>query len=476
MSLSTKTLALLGVGAVTAALGGHALLDKGPSADQVRVVAYFTDSSPLLPGNVVKASGVDVGTITDITLDHGKARVTMNVDRSALPLHRDVRATITTQDLLGERFVKLDRGSDSSPALPAPYVISTEHTARVVDLQDVLNSVDTPTATALSALLTETGEGVRGQGKQAGEAIAALKPAMTQARDLASILADQNALLTRLVDNTQPVAAALAADDGRQLDQLVRSATRSLETVAAERTALQTSLRELPGTIAHSRTALADLAGVARPATRTLASVRPVTDDLKDISGELQRFSDAADPALASLPPVLAQADRLLAQAAPVVRALKPATRDLVPNAAAARQLSDVALSGRSLTNLMEFVKGWSMATSDYDAISHYFKAMVPLSPASLGDTAAGLLPALPDNVLHGLPVPTAPTLPLPPRTPVPPKNPLKNLLGGLLGGLSGQGTASQGTATQGTAGRDSATGLSQDQESSLLGQLLGGL
>lgn len=464
MTVNRKAIALLGAGALAAALLGRTLLHQGPGANQVEVVAYFKDSSPLLPGNVVKASGVDVGTITGIDLVHGVARVKMAVDRSALPLHRDVRATITTQDLLGERFVKLDRGSDDSPALAAPYVISTSHTARVVDLQDVLNSVDTPTATALSALLTESGEGLRDQGGKAAAAIAALRPAMTQVKDLSAILADQNGLLTKLVDNTQPVAASLAAGQGKQLDELVTAATRSLESVAAEHQALRTSLRQLPDTIAHSRTALADLAGVAEPATQTLRSVRPATDDLKDISGELQRFSDAADPALASLPPVLAQADRLLAQAAPVVQALRPASRDLVPASASARQLSDVALSGRSLTNLMEFVKGWSMATSDYDSVSHYFKAMVPLSPAPLGDTVAGLLPALPDNTVpHDLPLPSSPGLPLPGRQPVAPNNLLGSLLGGLLGG------------SPSTTDRNSATGLSQKQETSLLGQLLGG-
>ena len=465
MSIRLKTLALIGVGAVAATLGGRALTADGPGGDEVKVVAYFTDSSPLLPGNVVKASGVDVGRIADIDLDRGLARVTMVVDRSALPLHRDARATITTQDLLGERFVRLDRGSDHSPALTAPYVIENAQTARVVDLQDVLNSVDTPTATALSALVTEAGEGVRGQGDKAAKAIAALRPAMVQVDDLASILDDQNALLTKLVDNTQPVATALAADDGKQVDRLVGATTQTLASTAAERDALRTSLARLPGTIAHARTTLADLAGVASPATRTLSSLRPVTEDLIDISGELQRFADAADPALASLPPVLAEADRLLDQAAPVVKALRPATRDLVPTSASARQLSDVALSGRSLTNLMEFVKGWSMATSDYDAISHYFKAMVPLSPAALGDTAAGLLPSLRDDVVpHDLPLPSAPTLPLPEREEVKPGNPLSNLLGGFLAGPSA------------TTDKSSATGLSETQETSLLGQLLGGL
>ncbi|GAA3523888.1 MlaD family protein [Nocardioides daeguensis] len=447
----------------------------GSGSDSVEVVAMFGDASPLQPGNVVKAAGVDVGTIEAIEVVGGKAEVTMRVDRAALPLHSDVTATITTQDLLGERFVALDRGSADAPELSAPMVIPEKQTSRVVDLQDVLNAVDTPTAQGLSALLTESGEALRGHGEKADKALAALAPALRQADDLAAILRDQNDLLGRLVDNAQPVASALATGDGKAMDDLVDSATRLLESLTAERQALRTSLAELPSTLTSARATLAELAGVATPATRTLRTLRPVTGDLEQISKELTRFAAAADPALGSLPPVLKEAERLLDQAAPVVAALRSGGDGLVSSARSADQLSDVALSGKSLTDLMEFAKGWSLATSDYDAISHYFKAMVPLSPNALGDTAAGLLPALPDNILHDLPVPSAPDLQLPGRSddevdagagdaPEAPPAPDPSGLGGLLSGLLGGKKA------------QSATGLSSAQEQSLIQQILGGL
>ncbi|WP_110207799.1 MlaD family protein [Nocardioides daejeonensis] len=446
--------------------------------DSVEVVAIFSDASPLLPGNVVKAAGVNVGTIDDIEVEGGQARVTMKLDRSVLPLHKDVTATITTQDLLGERFVRLDRGTAEQPELGSPMVIPQSQTSRVVDLQDVLNSVDTPTAEGLSALVTESGEALRGHGKKTDAALAALAPAMRQADDLAAILRDQNALLGRLVDTATPVASALAAGDGKDMDKLVDSATELLETLAGERDALRASLNELPSTLEGARATLAELAGVTGPATRTLRELRPVTGDLSTISGELTRFADAADPALGSLPPVLKEAKRLLDAAAPVVSALRPAGDGLVSTSRSADQLTSGSLSGKSLTDLMEFVKGWSLATSDYDAISHYFKAMVPLSPNALGDTAAGLLPILPDDILHGLPVPTAPDLNLPGRDdnePEPDKSGTDNGagksdptgLGALLDGLLGGGKKQQ---------QQSATGLTATQEQSLIQQILGGL
>lgn len=462
MSPKRSIVAVVGALALVAVLfsGGG----SGPDDDHVEVVAVFSDASPLLPGNVVKAAGVDVGTVESIEVEDGKAHVSMIIERAALPLHQDVTATITTQDLLGERFVRLDQGSADKPALGEPMVIPEAQTSRVVDLQDVLNSVDTPTAEGLSALLTESGEALRGHGKDADLALKALAPAMNQADDLAAVLKDQNALLGRLVDSAEPVASALATKDGKSLDQLVASATQLLESLASERGALQASLNGLPATLSSARATLAELAGVADPATRTLRALRPVTSDLTEISKELKRFANAADPALASLPAVLKEAKRLLDNAAPVVSALRPGGKALPPTANAAERLSDVALSGQSLTDLMEFAKGWSLATSDYDAISHYFKAMVPLSPNALGDTAGALLPGLPDDILHDLPVPTAPDLGLPGREEEGAAAPAdSSVVGDLLNGLLG-GPKSQ-----------SATGLTAQQEQNLIQQILGG-
>lgn len=442
----------------------------------VHLTATFADASPLVKGNVVKAGGVDVGKITGISLVDGKARVSMDVDKDVLPLHRDAALTITTQDLLGERFLNLDTGSADAPALSAPYTIPEKDTKRVVDLQDVLNALDDPTSTALAQLITGAGDGLTGQGKNAAALLKQLAPTMANAKDLASVLDEQNDLLGKLVESATPPAQALASGDGQNLDSLVSSTTRTLETVASSRAALESALQQLPSTIQSARATLATLAGVATPTTNTLASLRPVTDDLSSISTELRNFSDAADPALASLPAVLNRADALLDQAAPVVTALKPGTSQLPSVSASARTLSDGALSGSHLSDLMEFVKGWSMATNGYDAISHYFRAMVPLDPKALGDIVGGIVPGL-GNPVPNVPVPTVPQPGAPKPSQAPQAAPnltdtlngLTGAVGGLLGGSSPQSSHSQ--TDQGNV-----TGLSQTQENNLLTQLLGGL
>jgi phospholipid/cholesterol/gamma-HCH transport system substrate-binding protein len=189
-----------------------------------------------------------------------------------------------------------------------------------------------------------------------------------------------------------------------------------------------------------------------------LESVRPVTDGLVQISGELNQFSDAADPALTSMPPLLKQLDAMLDEARPVVDALRPAASDLHSVAGSVRPIAERLLvhepgTPSSLENLMNGLANWAMATSGYDGVSHYFRAAAVVTPETARQMLAGFgppglvpgqTPTLPGQVLPG------------PTTGVP--NVLPNVVPGPPAGNPGN-----------------ATGLSQQQEQNLVGQLLGG-
>lgn len=429
--------------------------------DARTVTAMFADASPLVPRSEVKMSGVTVGEIESITVQDNLAAVEITLDDSAPTLYSDARAVISAKDLLGERFVSLEPGTPSNPPLPEPAVIDREHTDRQVDLQEVLDTVDDPTGEGLAALVSTLGEGMNGNGENIADAYRALAPAMKRADDLAVLLAEQNTVLGRLIDSTEPVARAVATERGDRLDRLVGSTTTVLEATATENDALATSLQRLPSTIATARRTLARLSGVADTTTLTLSELRPFSSDLPDISAELRRFSEAADPALASLPEVLKKGEKMLDELGPLAKVLEKGGPDLRSITASGRRLSEKAL-GKRLRDLMEFVRGWSLSTSSYDALSHYFRAMVPVSPKALAQAAGGAVPGAPRPKESGPVDPTgeadAPLLDLPG---------LEDLLdlGGLLGGLTGGGARD----------RESATGLSADQERSLLGQILGG-
>ncbi|WP_176439928.1 MlaD family protein [Haloechinothrix alba] len=350
--------------------------------DQVMVTATFADANPLVEQNRVQMDGVVVGEISSIDLVDEVAEVRMTVEDSVLPLHADAGAKIKPRTLLGERYVELDRGSESAPRLDEPYAIPEKSTSRSVDLEDVLNEVDDPTGTALASLLTTLGEGTAGQGENVDAALQALEPAMRDTEKLGSVLDEQNEVLGELVDKTAPVAESLAGDRGEHLDQLVESTETSLSAVASEHAAVDSTLRQLPETLRQAQKTLAELSGMSEETTETLRDVRPVTGNLEEITAELDRFAEAADPALAALPPVLDRAETLFEQARPLVEDLRPGGQALESVSGSTDELT--AALTPEITTVLDFVKFWALSTNGRDGVGHYFRGVVANTPQVL--------------------------------------------------------------------------------------------
>lgn len=411
------------------------------------LTATFTDAGALEPGNEVRASGVQVGTISKISLVDGKARVRMDLEDGVLPVHQDATLVIKPVNLLGENYVDLDPGTGSKPFLDSNAIPEAQTKAEVT-LQDVLNTFKDPTAASLAAVVTTLGEGFRDNGGEVAAALKALAPAMTNADDLGDLLRSQNDVLSGLVAKLDPVAGAVAVDQGMTLDRLVEATRTMLNAVASDQQALDATLAQLPSTLSSAQRTLKQLAGISDSATPTLRAIRPITDDLSDVTSEIQRFADAADPALASLKPVLAYADTLLTQAAPVVAQLENAGPALSRAARSARPVGNELLD-KHLGDVMAFVRKWALSTNGRDGLSHYFRGVFYVTPTTLRSLAKSLVPTALTQVKSG---PDS-------KTPTKPNEPLKDLLGNL--GLPGLGDA---------------LGLNATQENNLLGQLLGGV
>jgi phospholipid/cholesterol/gamma-HCH transport system substrate-binding protein len=299
-------------------------------------------------------------------------------------------------------------------------------------------------------LVTTLGQGMLGHGVDANRAIKALAPALQDTDRLGRILADQNAVLKQLIDSVTPVADQLATDNGEQIDRLIGATDRTLGATARSDRALGDTLERLPAALREARTTLAALSGAAGATAPVLAALRPATQNLVQISRELQAFSNSATPALNGLDPVLDKAEVLLARARPVAQSLASLAPDMQTTARNGRTIATGALD--NLTTILDFVKYWALTTNGQDGLSHYFRAHVVVTSEIL----TGLIP-------KGAASAASPGKAAPP---------LAGLLGtlnaplqGLLGGAPPSKVASGG----------SATGLTSSQEGNLLSYLIGG-
>jgi phospholipid/cholesterol/gamma-HCH transport system substrate-binding protein len=436
--------ALVAVGSCTAGAGSYAIQ---ASEQRTIVVAEFRDASPMLVGNDIKLHGVKVGDVAGMTEVNGIAKVALDLGPEALPLHTDARATVRPVSLLGERYMDLDTGTANAPLLKTGGVIPVSQTGQNADLDEVLNVFDDKTGQSLAAFVAVLGEGMRGNGADLDGAIKALAPAMTQTDQFVKVLQSQNATLSSLVDNLQPVASSLAQDNGKTMDSLVASTSSLLNTTSTNVAALNDTLQELPSSLAAARNTLGNLADTAEDTTPLLRSIRPTTDNLKDISGELKNFSHSADPALDKLVPVLDKGTKMLEQLKPVARELRAAGPDMTDTAKGLRPIVE-QLSG-NIDNVLNFIRYWALTTNGKDGLSHYFRAHLNVEPTAV----TGNIPGGPGNANLGG------------RDPAPdsghPANHGPSVPTGLL--------------APDNSGDGSATGLNEKQESGALGFMLGG-
>src|ERR1700744_5841236 len=74
------------------------------------------DASGLVKNSAVKMAGIDVGTIQDIKLQNGRARIEM-VIRSDTPATKSSRIEIRPNGILGDKHVEIVAGQPEDPPL-----------------------------------------------------------------------------------------------------------------------------------------------------------------------------------------------------------------------------------------------------------------------------------------------------------------------------------------------------------------------
>jgi phospholipid/cholesterol/gamma-HCH transport system substrate-binding protein len=103
--------------------------------------AEFSNASGLRAGQFVRASGVEVGKVKKVDLVDGdkRIRVDFSVDHS-LPLYQSTTAQIRYQDLIGNRYLELDRGTGEGAdrILPPGGFIPLARTQPALDLDALI--------------------------------------------------------------------------------------------------------------------------------------------------------------------------------------------------------------------------------------------------------------------------------------------------------------------------------------------------
>jgi phospholipid/cholesterol/gamma-HCH transport system substrate-binding protein len=257
--------------AVVVVFSYFAYTQANPFSSPYKFSAVFETASNLKADSPVRIAGVNVGKVTKVEPigDRGAARVEMEVEDRALPIHRDATVKIRPRIFLeGNFFVDLEPGSPSSPELEDGGTLPVNQTATPVQFADVLAALQSDTRHDLQTFLDEYSRGLAGKGARGlnevyryGEDAYRLSAQANEAtlgeeeHDLSRLVRGQN--LRDLVTNFNTFAAALARED----DALAATIPALDDVLRVGSPALRSLNDSLPSLRAFARDAL--------PAART---------------------------------------------------------------------------------------------------------------------------------------------------------------------------------------------------------------
>jgi phospholipid/cholesterol/gamma-HCH transport system substrate-binding protein len=294
-----------------------------PFSNPYELEAVFQTANNLKPNSPVRIAGVEVGKVKRVeAVDEatGGARVTMELEDKALPIHEDARLKIRPRIFLeGNFFVDVQPGSPSAPELEDGGTIPITQTAAPVQFGDLLTALQQDTRQDLQTFLDEYGEKGLGNGGAKGfnDSIRYWKDAYRNsslAND-ATLGQEPTRDLQRMLQGQARTFAALVENE-RALKDLITNFNVTAGAFAREDVALEASIPELRDTLRAAQPALASL-NSSLPSLRAFAN-----DALPGVR--------SSDETLAASLPFITQARKLMSPAE--LRGLAAELRTQIPS------------------------------------------------------------------------------------------------------------------------------------------------
>ncbi|HEX8206879.1 MAG TPA: MlaD family protein, partial [Solirubrobacteraceae bacterium] len=260
------------------------------------VNATVPNAQNLKPGAKVRIAGVDVGKITAVEGiepgegDTGAARIEMEIDDKALPIHKDATLRIRPRIFFeGNFFVDLQPGSPSAANLEDGDTIPINQASNAVQFDQILTALQTNTREDLRNVLDELNKAYSDGGAEAiNRTTKYWEPAYKNSAIVnEATLGINDHDLSGYIDGAGTVAAALNRNE-RQLVSLITDLRTTAGAFAAEGDELQRALGELPRTLRAGQTALDALNTAFPPLRRFVRDLRPgVRNSLRSINAQI---------------------------------------------------------------------------------------------------------------------------------------------------------------------------------------------
>lgn len=354
-----------------------------PWQDEFELKADFRSVPAISPGNgqEVRIAGVTVGRITaaDVT-DDGRARLTLSLDPGH-PVYKDAHLVLRPKTPLNDMYVEMSEGTEAAGELKEGAVIPVEQTSNPVQIDEVLGHLDESTRAALTSLLGESDVALAHAATDLPAGLDAANTTLDTFQPVVKALAKRKDSIASLVTALQQIAAA-AGDDDARLQNLVRSLSTTVSTLADHDEDVRAALAALPGTTDELRNATAAVTGLSDQLDPTLENLQAASSELPDALEALGDVARQAEDTAVRAQPVVGALRPVVADLRPFVRALQPTLADVAPIAARLDRGTRVLVS--RLTDLQAFVYNTASIVSLQDANGGILRGQASVNTSTL--------------------------------------------------------------------------------------------
>jgi phospholipid/cholesterol/gamma-HCH transport system substrate-binding protein len=296
--------------------------------DVTEIEAELSSAQAVTPGQgqTVDVAGVEVGEISNVRLEGGRAIVTLRLDGQDVPVYRDASVLLRPRTGLRDMVAELTPGTRAAGRLAPGERIPIGQTLPDVNLDEILAALDTDTRTYLRILLGDAAVGLRGTKRELANALRRVEPTARDVRQVNAALALRRRNLARTIHSFSLLVGELGARDD-QLSTFVDSSNAVLAALARQDASLRATVRGLPGALVDTRRALGKAEALGAELGPTLQALRPGARALGPSLRATQPFLERTTPVIRN------QIRPFVRAALPTIRTLSPAAGDLAATA-----------------------------------------------------------------------------------------------------------------------------------------------
>lgn len=203
--------------------------------------AIFTSASMLTEGDDVRIAGIAVGEVKEIEIhDRNQALVEFKVD-SDVQLTEESRAEIRYLNIIGDRYLALERGDPQASALEVEATIPVDRTSPALNLTELYNgfqplfqALDPEQINQLSMNIVQVLQGEGGT----------IKSLLARTASLTNTLADRDQLIGEVITNLDTMLETVDERRG-QLNQLIVELRRWMGNLARDRSRIGGSIADM---------------------------------------------------------------------------------------------------------------------------------------------------------------------------------------------------------------------------------------